>query len=104
MAQCALHPPQETKEEILGSMQRFMRDELLPDTDPNDAFYFHAWYCMLRDTGSAQVDMNTVVSMAYKRLQKRAGRIDDMEAKQVFLNQSRWSKTLGLAAREHKII
>ena len=102
MAQCALHPDQETKEEILGSMQRFMRDELLPDTDPNDAFYFYAWHCMLRDTGAAQVDINTVVSMAYKRLQRRAGRIDDAAVKQDFLNLSRWNKSLTLAAREHK--
>ena len=104
MAQCALHPDQETKEEILGSMQRFMRDELLPDTDPNDAFYFYAWHCMLRDTGAAQVDINTVVSMAYKRLQRRAGRIDDLAVKQDFLNLSRWNKTLILAAREHKFM
>jgi len=48
--------------------------------------------------------MNTVVSMAYKRLQRRAGRIDDLAAKQDFLNLSRWNKTLNLAAKEHKFI
>ena len=104
MAQCALNPTQEMKDEILGGMQRFMRDELLPDTDPNDMFYFYAWYCMLRDTGSAQVDMNTVVSMAYKRLQRRAGRIDDIAVKQDYLSLPRWNKTLSLAAKEHKFI
>ena len=104
MAQAALKPSQEAKEEILGSMQRFMRDELLPDTDPSDMFYFYAWYRILRDTGSSQVDMNTVVSMGYKRLQRRAGRIDDFEAKQDFLNLSRWNKTINLAAKEHKFI
>ena len=104
MAQCALHPVQEAKAEILSGMQRFMRDELLPDTDPNDAFYFYAWYCMLRDIRAAQVDMNTVVSMAYKRLQRRAGRIDDMGTKQAFLNLSRWNSTLCIAAREYKLI
>ena len=104
MAQCALHPTHEMKDEILGGMQRFMRDELLPDTDPNDMFYFYAWYRMLKDTGAAQVDMNTVVSMAYKRLQRRAGRIDDIAVKQDFLALSRWNKTLSLAAKEHKFI
>ena len=104
MAQAALRPSQEMTEEILSSMQRFIRDELLPDTDPNDSFYFYAWYCMLRDTGAAQVDMNTVVSMANKRLQRRASRIDDLETKQDFFNLSRWNKTLSLAARENKFL
>ena len=103
MAQCALGPSQEAKAEMLSGMQRFMRDELLPDTDPLDAFFFYAWYCMLRDTGSAQVDMNTVVSIAYKRLQRRAVRIDDKGTKQAFLTLSRWNNALNLAAREYKL-
>ena len=103
MAKCALRPSHEAKAEILGSMQRFMRDELLPDTDPGDAFFFYAWYCMLRDSGSAQVDMNTVVSIAYKRLQRRAARIDDIGVKQAFLTQPRWNNALCHAAREYKL-
>ena len=103
MAQCALHPSQEAKEEILGSMQRFMREEVLSDTDPNDSFYFYAWYSMFRNTGAAQVDMNTVVSMAFKRLQRRAGRIDDGKIKQAFF-KSKWNSALYLAAKEHKLI
>jgi len=59
---------------------------------------------MLRDIHAANVDMNTVVSMAYKRLQRRAGRIDDIGTKQAFLNLSRWNSTLCFAAREYKII
>jgi len=110
MAQCALHPSIEARTEILGRMQRFMRDELLPDTDPNDAIYFYGWYRMLRDSGnyksalSSQVDLNTVVSMAFKRLQRRAGRIDDAEIKQAFLNLPRWNSALQQAAREYRLI
>ena len=104
MAQCALRPSQEAKTEILGSMQYFMRDELLPDTDPYDAFYSYAWYSMLRDTGAAHLDMNTAVSMAFRRLQRRAARIDDTGTKQAFLTQSRWNSALSLAAREYKLI
>jgi tetratricopeptide (TPR) repeat protein len=110
MAQCALSAARETKTEVLGSMQRFMRDELLPDMDPFVSFYFYAWYSMLRnfrnpgDTGTAQTDIHTVVSMALKRILRRADRIDDRETKQVFLSQSRWTSTLYLAAREHKLI
>ena len=104
MAQCALNPSKEARAELLSSMQRFMRDELLPDTDPNDPFYFYAWFCMLRDSGADEVDMNTVVSMAHKRLQRRVGRIDDMKVKQAFLNLSCWSSTLRQAARDYKLI
>ena len=110
MAQCSFQPTREKTAEILGGMQRFMREEFLPDSDPNDAFFFHAWYSMLRDSqapgggNAAQVDINTVVSMAYKRLQRRAGRIDDAGTKQAFLNMSRWNNTLCLAAREYKLI
>jgi tetratricopeptide (TPR) repeat protein len=108
MARIALRPHREARAEILAEMQRFMREELLPDTGPGDAFYFHAWYRMLRDSmtdgGAAQVDMNTVVSMAYKRLQRRAGRIEDKEMRQAFLNQPLWNRTLCLAARDYKLI
>ena len=104
MAQCALRPSREIRAEILAGMQRFMREELLPDIDPNDVFYFYAWYCMLRDSGAAQVDMNTVVSMANKRLQRRASRIDDRVTKKAFLDLSRWSVTLSIAAREYKLV
>jgi tetratricopeptide (TPR) repeat protein len=110
LAQCALNPSVETRAEILGRMHRFMRDELLPDTDPNDAVYFYAWYRMLADSRgykgvpATQVDLNTVVSMAYKRLQRRAGRIDDAEIKQAFLNLPKWNSALHQAAREYRLI
>jgi tetratricopeptide (TPR) repeat protein len=108
MAQCCLHPSREAKTELLGSMQRFMRDELLPDTDPFDSFYYYAWFCILKNSGntkdSSNVDLDTVVSMAYRRLQRRADRIDDAKTKQTFLTMSRWSSTLYLAARERNLI
>jgi tetratricopeptide (TPR) repeat protein len=109
MAQCAMDPSQELKTEILGGMQRTIREELLPDTDPYDAICFHAWYCMLRDSRDPNekrgaVDISTVVSMACKRLQRRAERIDDLETKQAFLNLPRWNNALFIAARELKLI
>ncbi|MCL2069888.1 MAG: hypothetical protein FWH19_02750 [Treponema sp.] len=115
MAQCALQHSQDAKAKILGDMQRFIREELLPDTDPNDSFYFHAWYCMLRDSKDSNnsditdirrshVDINTVVGMALRRLQRRAGRIDDKETKQAFQNLSRWNSALYSAAREYKLL
>jgi hypothetical protein len=91
-------------EEARHNMQRLLRDEQLSDMDPWDAFYFFAWYRILQQTGSGQIDMNTAVSMAYKRLQRRASRIDDIETRRQFLSQPRWNGALSLAAREFKLI
>ena len=104
MAQSALQPSPELKAELLGAMQRFMREESLPNTDPNDAFYFYAWYNMLQHSGAGQVDMHTVLSMAYRRLQRRAVRIDDTATRQAYLSLPRWSSALCRAAREYKLI
>ena len=110
MAQCALHPSLELRKEILDRMQRFMRDELLPGTDPNDGFYFFAWYSMLKsfqnskDTLASQVDLYTVVNTGFKRLQRRANRIDDTKTKQEFLNLPHWNNAICQAAREYNLV
>jgi tetratricopeptide (TPR) repeat protein len=91
-------------EEAVHAMLRILRDERLSEIDPWDAFYFFAWYRVLEETGAAQVDMNTAVSMAFKRLQRRASRIDDVETRRDFLSLPRWNSALSLAAREYKLI
>jgi tetratricopeptide (TPR) repeat protein len=91
------------REEAIRDMQRIMRDEL-PDTDPNDAFYFYSFYRVLKQTGAPEVDMNTAISLAFKRLQRRASRIDDNETKRSFLSFPYWNSSLAVAAKEHKLI
>jgi tetratricopeptide (TPR) repeat protein len=91
------------KEEAIREMRRVMRDEL-PDTDPNDAFYFYSHYRVLKRSGAPEVDMNTAISLAFKRLQRRASRIDDNETKRSFLSLQYWNGALEVAAREHKLI
>jgi hypothetical protein len=90
--------------EAMRIMQRVLRDERLSEMDPGDAFYFYAWYQVLQESGAAQIDMNTAVSMAYKRLQRRASRIDDPKIRQAYLTQPYWNSALSLAAKEHKLI
>jgi hypothetical protein len=90
--------------EALRIMQRVLRDERLSEMDPCDAFYFYAWYQVLQESGAPQVDMNTAVSMAFKRLQRRATRIDDASVRRAYLTQPHWNSALSLAAREHKLI
>jgi hypothetical protein len=91
------------RDEAIREMQRIMRDEL-PETDPNDAFYFYAYYRILKRTGAPEVDMNTAISIAFKRLQRRASRIDDNETKRAFQSSHYWNSALALTARDHKLI
>jgi tetratricopeptide (TPR) repeat protein len=91
------------KEEAIREMRRIIRDEL-PDTDPNDAFYFYSYYRVLKRSGAPEVDMNTAISLAFKRLQRRASRIDDNQTKRSFLSFHYWNGALEAAAKEHKLI
>jgi tetratricopeptide (TPR) repeat protein len=95
--------PEGYRQAIQG-MQRLTRNELRSDMDPFDAFYFYALYQVLHDAGADQIDMNTAVSMAFKRLQRRASRIDDPETRRDFLNLNYWNRALGLVAKEYKLI
>ncbi|MDR2741360.1 MAG: tetratricopeptide repeat protein [Treponema sp.] len=94
----------EAKSEAQECLRHILREEGMPQTDPNDAFYYYAYYCVLQETGAVEVDMNTAVSLAFKRLQSRASRIDDLETKRSFLSLNYWNKALGQAARQHKLI
>jgi hypothetical protein len=91
-------------EQALHEIQKILRDEKLCEMDPWDAFYFYAKYRVLEQAEASLVDMSTAVSMAFKRLQRRAGRIDDIETRRQYLNGSRWNRELSLAAKEFKLI
>jgi tetratricopeptide (TPR) repeat protein len=91
------------KEEAIREMRQIMREEL-PDADPNDAFYFYSYYRVLKRSGASEVDMNTAISLAFKRLQRRASRIDDNQTKRSFLSSHYWNGALEIAAKEHKLI
>jgi len=91
-------------EEAKNNIQQILRDERLCEMDPCDALYFYAKYRILEQSGASQVDMSTAVSMAFKRLQRRAGRIGDSETRRLYMNGSRWNRELSLAAKEFKLI
>jgi len=91
------------RNEAIRELQRIMRDEL-PEEDPNDTFYLYSFYRILKASGAPEVDMNTAISIAFKRLQKRASRIDNNEVKKAFLSTHYWNSALVEAAKEHKLI
>jgi hypothetical protein len=92
------------REEARRIMEQIIQNERLSGTDPNDAFYFFAYYRILGESGAALVDMDTAVSMAYKRLQRRASRIDDTETNRSFLSRHYWNGALSRVAKEQNLI
>jgi hypothetical protein len=90
--------------EARSSIEEIIKDERYFEMDPNGAFYFFAHYRVLGETGAPLVDMDTAVSMAFKRLQRRASRIDDVEVNRSFLTRHYWNAALSRAAKEHKLI
>ena len=104
LAQCRLSTSDEERAGLLQRMQRFTRDELQPDMDMNDIFYFYAYYRMLQESGASVLDLGTAASIANQRLQRRASRIDHFETKRMYLDAHYWNSALSAAAREHKLI
>ena len=85
-------------------IQNILRDERLCEMDPWESFYFFAKYLILEQFSASPVDMSTAVSMAFKRLQRRACRIEDVGTRHQYLNGSRWNRELCQAAKEYKLI
>ncbi|MDR1325411.1 MAG: ATP-binding protein [Treponema sp.] len=104
LAQCRLATSDEERAGLIQRMQRFTRDELLPDMDMNDIFYFYAYYRMLQESGASVLDLGTAASIANQRLQRRASRIDLFETKRMYLDAHYWNSALSAVAREHKLI
>jgi hypothetical protein len=90
--------------DAVQKIQRILRDERLCEMDPWDAFYFYAKYIILKQTNSSLVDKSTAVSMAFKRMQRRASRIDDIETRRQYLKGPRWNRELYNTAKEFKLI
>jgi tetratricopeptide (TPR) repeat protein len=88
----------------IHNMEYLMRNERFTNSDSNDPFFFYAYYCVLAEIDAPEVDKNTAISMAFKRLQSRASRIDDLDTKRNFLNMPFWNKALYQAAKDHKLI
>ena len=80
--------------EAVAELHRLAKEEPMSDLDPNDAFYFWALSVSLKAAGAQSVDTGTMLSIAFKRLQRRASRIDDAESKRSYLMNNRWNGAL----------
>jgi hypothetical protein len=88
----------------LRAMQQVLRSGQFPEIDPCDTFYNYAWYRVLEHTNASRVDISTAVSVAYKRLQSRASRIDDPETRRHYMTLPYWNRALVQAAEEFKLV
>jgi len=102
LAQCRLSPQKAGEAQI--TMQQLLRKCQFPEIDTWDPFYYYVLYQTLEHSGASQVDIRTAASTAFNRLQNRAGRIDDSDTRQQYLKQPHWSKTLGQAAVDFKLV
>jgi tetratricopeptide (TPR) repeat protein len=91
-------------EETIRQMQEITYYERFNDCDPFAPFYFFANYRVLNESKRAEIDKNTAISIAFKRLKHRAGRIDDIEIRRMFLTNQYWNKILFQTAKEYKLI
>jgi tetratricopeptide (TPR) repeat protein len=82
----------------------WLSPNMLPDIFPNDSFYFYALYRVLRESGEDPLYVNTVVGIAFKRLQQRGIKIDAPEARRIFFDRPYWNNALTATAREYKLI
>ena len=92
------------RQEAQEGMQHILREERLFQTDPYDSFYFFSQYLILEETGATENDANTAISIASRYLQKRASRINDEEAKRLFLTRNYWNNGLFTAAKKHNLV
>ncbi|GMO39032.1 MAG: hypothetical protein Ta2B_18580 [Termitinemataceae bacterium] len=90
--------------DAVHAMQQIIRDERMADIDPNAAFYFFANFKVLDKTNANEVDCNTAISMAFKRLQRRASKIDDIETRHTYLSSQYWNQIVFDKAREYKLL
>ncbi|MDR3113994.1 MAG: hypothetical protein LBU25_00550 [Treponema sp.] len=104
LALCRLSAPETNREPVLKQIQQFLRNDVLPGRDIHDIFYGYAYYRMLKESDAPEIDLKTAVSMAFKRLQHRANRIEDLETRRVFLNLHYWNNALSIVAKEHKLL
>lgn len=81
-------------DESVAELQRIVKEEPISDLDPYDSFYFWTLSVALKTAGASAVDSGTMLSIAFKRLQRRASRIDDPESKRSYVSANRWNKAL----------
>lgn len=96
--------PSPATAEAVETLRSMVKDEYLPECDPLDPVFSFGYYRVLKNSAFAEIDVNTALSIAFKRLQKRASRIDDRESRDSYVNLHYWNGALGGEAKKHNLI
>lgn len=104
LSHLALQDSEYKMNDAVQAVQKMLRDKKLCEIDPCDPFYFYAKYRILQRANASSVDLSTAVSMAFKRLQRRAGRIENIETRRQYLNVPKWNSELMAVAKEFRLI
>jgi hypothetical protein len=91
-------------EAALAEIRNVVKDESASEYDPADAAFHHTYSRLLAVAGASAVDVGTALGIAFKRLQRRASRIDDAGVKRGFLTAQRWHAALYADAKAHYLI
>ena len=91
-------------EQAVGNMRKMIKEDRLSELDSSDAFSYWVYSHCLYLFGAESVDYGTVLSLAFKRFQRRSSRIDDLDTKRAFMGLHRWNAMLVQDAKKANLL
>lgn len=92
------------RESALRRMEYLLRDERIPEADPHDSVYYYAFFKVMEENTTSEVDKNTILNMALKKSQQRSGRIESSEAMHAYNELHYWPRSILYAAKKNNLI
>ncbi len=91
--------------QAVEEMHRFIKEDAYSEHDPYNRLYFY-WYSRIlpRTKDRNYEDRLTILGLAVKYLNQRAGRIDEPAHKASFASKNRWNRMLLEEARELNLV
>lgn len=91
-------------EQAVENMRKMIKEDRLSELDSSDAFSYWVYSHCLYLFGAESVDYGTVLSLAFKRFQRRSSRIDDLDTKRAFMGLHRWNAMLVQDAKKANLL
>lgn len=86
------------------NIRKMIKDTRLSELDTSDAFSYWVYSHCLYLSGAESLDHGTVLSLAFKRFQRRSSRIDDLDIKRSFMGLHRWNAIMMQDAKKANLI
>jgi len=88
----------------VDGLRTLVKEDRPSNFDPNAPIYAFCLYRALEAGKAEVVDRATVLSTAFKRLQARASRIENIDYRRSYVGVSLWNAQLMAESRAHKLI